>query len=207
MDQVQDFFNAVIHGDTAAVEAMIASQPDLVHRKSDGASALHFAALNGHRQIVDLLLDNGAELEVRDDQFNATPISWANEKGHMEIVRQLSDRGALVAIDKAAAFGMIDLVREYLDEGTEHLDTVGGWGAPLHEAALWGYPEIVELLLSHGADSSLTNVDGKTAFMIAREQVETGGKGTPIVFEGRRREILAGCSKVVEILKKRGVVR
>ncbi len=205
MDTTQDFFNAVKFGDTPAVTTFLEQQPALAMRELDGATPLHYAALEGRLELAEVLLDHGAELEARDRKFNATPIGWANERGHMELVRYLSDRGALVAIDRAAAFGMLDLIREYIDEGSEHLNSVGGFGAPIHEAALWGYPEIVQLLLASGADPAVESADGRTALAIARQQVSTGGAGTPLVSDVRRREIIDGCAKVVELFKKRGV--
>jgi len=102
---------------------------------------------------------------------------------------------------------MIDLIREYILEGTEHINTQGGFGTPLHEAALWGYPEIVSLLLDSGADPAVESVDGRSALAIAREQVKTGGAGTPLVSDTRRREIIDGCTKVVGVLTKHGVKR
>ena len=205
MDTTQDFFNAVKFGDGAAVKTFLAGRPALVHVKNEGATALHFAALQGHSEIVDILLEGGADMEARDDEFNATPIGWANERGHMTMVQYLSDHGALVAIDRAAAFGMIDLIREYILEGTDHLNTVGGFGAPLHEASLWGYPAIVGLLLDSGADPKLESADGRTAHAIAKSQIATGGGGTPLVSDVRRREIIDGCSAVVETFRQRGI--
>ncbi len=207
METIQDFFNAVKFGDDGAVKNFLENQPALVHRKVDGATALHYAALEGHRNVIDVLLEFGADLESRDDKFNATPIGWANEKGHPPIVQYLSERGAKVDLNRAAAFGMIDLVQEYLAESTEQINTVGGFGTPLHEAALWGHPEIVELLLQSGADPAIENVDGKTAVQIARRQIETGARDTPLVGPSRRREIENGCAKVLEVFRKRGIMR
>jgi len=206
MDNTQAFFNAVKFGDAAAVANLLEEQPALAQRVQDGATALHYAALYGHTEVADILLDRGADLEARDAEFDATPIGWANEKGHKNLVAHLSDRGALVSIDRAAAFGMIDLIREYILEGTEHLNTQGGFGTPLHEAALWGYPEIVSLLLDSGADPAVESADGRTALAIAREQVKSGGAGTPLVSDTRRREIIDGCTNVVGVLTKHGVV-
>ncbi len=207
METTQEFFNLVKFGDADNVRKLLDREPALVHRKSEGATALHYAAIHGHRIVVDVLLDFGADLDSRDDEFNSTPIGWANEKGHMALVHYLSERGAKVDLNRAAAFGMIDLVKEYLTESIEHINTIGGYGTPLHEAALWGYPAIVELLLHYGADSAIENVEGRTAMQIARQQIETGAKGTPLVDPKRRKEIETGCAKAVEVLRKRGVTR
>jgi ankyrin repeat protein len=47
-----------------------------------GASALHWAAINGHEEIVRWLVDSGAETELHDPRFESTPGGWARERGH-----------------------------------------------------------------------------------------------------------------------------
>ena len=52
-------------------------------------TALHWAAINGHRSTVDLLVARGARLTVRDARWNATPADWATEGGHTDIATAL----------------------------------------------------------------------------------------------------------------------
>ena len=60
---------------------------------------LLLASKRGHLDVVDVLLDRGAEVEVRDAASN-TPLSRAAAGGHAEIVRRLLDAGANVdAVD------------------------------------------------------------------------------------------------------------
>ena len=42
-------------------------------RLDTGRTPAHMAALNGHRQVLQLLADNGADLDARDTEGNATP--------------------------------------------------------------------------------------------------------------------------------------
>jgi Ankyrin repeats (3 copies) len=51
-----------------------------------GGTALMLAAANGHMETVKLLLDRGADLNVRDNE-GKTALVWAREKGHTEIVQ------------------------------------------------------------------------------------------------------------------------
>src|SRR5512143_3812016 len=75
-----EFFAAVKSADTARVRELVAADPALVQaRDEEGATALHHAAERGHRDIVRLLLENGAAINARDDRFNATPTGWAIE--------------------------------------------------------------------------------------------------------------------------------
>jgi len=92
MDDIQAFFSEVERGDVETVRAMMAAAPRLVHaRDATGATALHVAAFNGHRALVDLLLAAGAEINARDGRFGATPAGWA--------IEPLRERGALLGIE------------------------------------------------------------------------------------------------------------
>lgn len=43
----------------------------------EGETALHYAALGGHAEIVLLLLAHGADAGARERRFDATPLGWA----------------------------------------------------------------------------------------------------------------------------------
>ncbi|MFC7481628.1 ankyrin repeat domain-containing protein [Luedemannella flava] len=45
-------------------------------------TALHAAALDGHDDLVRLLLGLGADRSLRDVRFGATPADWARHQGH-----------------------------------------------------------------------------------------------------------------------------
>lgn len=54
---------------------------------------LHFAALNNHKDLIQLLLANGAEIEWVDEQ-KCTPLHLACKRGHFESVHLLLTSGA-----------------------------------------------------------------------------------------------------------------
>jgi ankyrin repeat protein len=87
-----DLFAAIKSGDVGRVRELLTSDPALVRVKDkDGATALHYATLNGYREIVGLLLENGAHINTRDDRFGATPTGWA--------IEYLREAGGLLAIE------------------------------------------------------------------------------------------------------------
>ena len=47
------------------------------HGRSMGETALHEAAMNGEREIAEILLAAGADPNARDIEFDATPAGWA----------------------------------------------------------------------------------------------------------------------------------
>ena len=60
-----------------------------------GASALHVAVLKDNREIVQLLLDNGANIEIKAlDEFKGSPLEWAAFFGIKDMAVFLVESGA-----------------------------------------------------------------------------------------------------------------
>ena len=55
-------------------------------------TALHLAAMNGHRAIVQMLLDAGADPTIRDAAHDGDPAGWAEHHGHTELAALLHAR-------------------------------------------------------------------------------------------------------------------
>ena len=92
------------------LRAMLAEEPSRVHeRGGDGQTPLHFAR---SRQVADLLLDAGADIDARDVDHRSTPAQWMIGDGagsaRWELARHLVERGASVDIFLAAALGLTD---------------------------------------------------------------------------------------------------
>jgi len=56
-------------------------------------SALHWAALQGHKDTTESLIHHGADIEA-EDKLAKTPLSLATEAGHYDIVDLLREHGA-----------------------------------------------------------------------------------------------------------------
>ncbi|MBO0860619.1 MAG: ankyrin repeat domain-containing protein [Chloracidobacterium sp.] len=80
---------AARNGHTQVVEYLLDRCRAIDAKGVFGATALHWAAINGHWSTVLLLL---AELRHRNSCFNSTPEAWAKEGGHMEIADALHTR-------------------------------------------------------------------------------------------------------------------
>lgn len=48
-------------------------------------TGLHYAAHNGHRALVEFLVERGADVTVKDTKVGSTPAGWAKHGGHSEI--------------------------------------------------------------------------------------------------------------------------
>ena len=103
---------------------------------------LHEAAANGHVEVVQLLLDNDAEVNIKTEG-SATPLHYASRGGHVDVMRVLLEAGANVA-----------------ERGT-------GCGTPLQWAAADGHLKAAELLLEYQADINQEGGDGLTALHVA----------------------------------------
>ena len=67
---------------------------DSAHILGDVLSdAMFAAARNGHTEVVEYLLDNGALIDAKG-VFGATGLHWAAINGHLKTVEFLIDRGA-----------------------------------------------------------------------------------------------------------------
>lgn len=162
---------AVSSGDASTVEALLAEAPDLVSRGDHlGRRPLHFAVEASQADLVDLLLDRGADVDAAgfssDDRLGGTgfrPVELAlwhhpywQQRNDYAIARQLLARGARYSITIAAALGDEDRVRELLGSNAALAnDQESGGKRPLSAAAERNHVGIVKLLLDAGADPNL----------------------------------------------------
>lgn len=92
MSDLQNMIEAVKQGDRERVRAILESDERLANQRDEsGATPLHYAALNGHRQIVQLLIERGADINSTDSEFGATPAGWA--------IEYLREMGGYLAIE------------------------------------------------------------------------------------------------------------
>jgi uncharacterized protein len=142
-----DVFEAAAVGRTERVGQLVGEDPGVAQAwSSDGFTALHLASFFGHAEIVDLLLDAGAEVDVpARNPMRVTPLHSAAASGHVGIATRLVERGADVNARQEGGF------------------------TPLHSAGQNGDQETARLLLKHGADPGLRTDDGRTAVDFARE--------------------------------------
>src|ERR1700738_2546979 len=80
MNEFERLIEAAKRGAVDEVAALVHQYPELVNKKDKiGATALHHAAFDGHREVVKVLVEAGAEVNAADDQYGATPAGWAIE--------------------------------------------------------------------------------------------------------------------------------
>ena len=88
------FVYACAHGHIEAAKLLLekGAEINVVPGGFDYAgTGLHYAALNGHRAMVEFLLKKDADREVKDTRVGSSAAGWAEHGGHLEIAELLKN--------------------------------------------------------------------------------------------------------------------
>ena len=127
------------------------------------ATPLHTAAREGNIEIAKALLDNGAKLNVLDED-GLTPLHYAIKYNKPEMVDYLLSRGAFVNIKdnnlnqnelhKAAITGNSEICKALLEAGASVNSPDHSNHSPLEYALHRGFHKLSYVMLANGADDS-----------------------------------------------------
>jgi ankyrin repeat protein len=170
MGDIDTLIEVVKTGELGKVRAMLAENFLLAsQRLPTGESALMTALYRGHADVVDALIDAGAEIDV----FAAAAT------GRTDDLRRAISPDTLNAyaydgwtpLHLAAFFGHADTVRLLIEEGADVHAVARNAIAntPLHAATAGRHTDAALLLLQHGADPFVADAGGYTALQIARQ--------------------------------------
>jgi ankyrin repeat protein len=147
---------AALQGDINTARKLLERQNFQINSKRNGGmTPLHLATIGGHRDIVELLLNNNANIEF-STPASQTPLHQAVKFNRIKVVDLLIDRGAdpnrALALHVATKQNYLDIVRLLISKGVDiNYQNDGIDKAPLHEAAERGFLEIAEILLASSA--------------------------------------------------------
>lgn len=180
-------------------------------------AALHIASREGHKEAVEWLLKNGAEVNLKG-KLQRTPLHFAAESGHNDVASVLIDNGGDILVrDEAGSTplhlacqgGDVALVQMLLSRGSSTEDRTATKETPLMFASRWAHLGVVKLLLDHGADVLATSEDGITTLHAAMQgfrlqRLECGHKSDGNGLDVVRRAIQDCCGAIVRLLISAG---
>jgi ankyrin repeat protein len=185
-----ELHDAVKSGDTAGVREIIAGRSDLINAADEaGDTPLHLACHNGQTDLVKVLVDAGAELDLTNER-GMTPLRWAIYSQKEDIVKVLLDRGAKTDDIHPMFGGLIDqafsaacqnnsgpgIVKMLMTHGTafdgSRVDALGM--SRLDWAVHFGNLSMARLALENGADvNMLSQRLGRTPLTAAVQKGHT----------------------------------
>ncbi|KAF5894567.1 histone-lysine N-methyltransferase EHMT2-like, partial [Clarias magur] len=137
---------AISNNQVEVTRYLIQSGACVYHAEEDGSTGLHHAAKLGNLEIVTLLLNTGQVDINAQDSGGWTPIIWAAEHKHTDVIRALLNRGADVTLkDKEM-------------------------NVCVHWASFAGSAEIAEMVLNAGCPLYSVNLHGDTPLHIAARE-------------------------------------
>ena len=155
------------NGEFHVVTQLIKNGASINAKDQDGLTPLHYAAANGHLDIVKILLEHSADIDLVDDhimdgtKLNRTALHRSICFGHKEVASLIIERGADVNQRDADGFAPLDMA--ILEDQGDIAETLIQNGADINAADGIGYTalhfaiedndiKLVNLLIKHGAN-------------------------------------------------------
>ncbi|KAK2608367.1 hypothetical protein QQS21_003052 [Conoideocrella luteorostrata] len=169
-------WHSVMGNQETLVETLLArSNVEVDSVSNAGLTPLLWAVANALERMVQLLLENGANIEAKDSDGN-TSLSTACMKGKFGIAKLLLESGANIEIRNVSGLTPLsiacwheanDVARLLIQRGAniEAKDPDGN--TSLSTACMKGKCGIAKLLLESSANIEITNVSGRTPLSIA----------------------------------------
>jgi ankyrin repeat protein len=201
-DALKAFLRAAAAGDADRVRQAITAAPALVdlpgpHPFWGGRpQALHVAIESDRREVFDLLLERGADVDgARGDYMHWTPLAVAIHSGRADMARDLIARGARVGLAEALMLGDDARVDAILDhDGARALATPApNEGTYLHLATT---THAIDRLLALGVAPDTKDHWGATAIEALSRR---GPAGVPLVAHLVARGVPAGPAELARL--------
>ncbi len=142
-----------------------------INEEYDDGILLVYAAQHGYIDIMKLLIEKGAEVNL-EDSYGMTPLYWAAINNNEDMTKFLiEEKGAEVdfeginsttALLEVSKNGYIEIVKILVAHGADINIKASISRTPLHYALEKGYMDIAEFLIKEGADVNIEDGDGMT---------------------------------------------
>lgn len=155
--------NVFFSENTKRIKTLVNIGYDVNKRNISGYSLLHHAASRGDKELVELLIAKGANVNTKD-QWGATPLHCISEGFHNEDDEALQTRLRKEGVHGLECrFGTKDeeaklrVAEVLISHGADVNSKASQSGTPLHKAAYFNKLQMAKLLIAHGAN--VTSVD------------------------------------------------
>lgn len=165
---------AAVEQDRADVVEMLLDlgmSPEIEHPSGGRARPLHTAAFRGSERSARVLLAHGADVDAREERYQAVPLGMASWAQHPHMVALLG--AASRDVWELAYTGCVERLRVVLGEEPALARVVNESG----ETPLMWLPddadralEAARLLIAHGANAAARDANGRTAARIAESR-------------------------------------
>jgi ankyrin repeat protein len=182
---------AVCLGRLPIVKLLLDARADVNKKNRDYYTSLHWAAHNGHEEVINILLDNGAHINARrfsdeNSQYGGdTPLYIAAQKGNKTVVEMLLQKnadinieggdqgyGGILPLEAASQKGHVEVVKMLLEKHND--DTI------LHKfiqnPLIWEDTIIIETLLKAGIKINTFDNKGRTPLALALVKTQSSGE-------------------------------
>ena len=109
---------------------------DVNYTTRQGYTPLYESVGTGNKEIVSILIEAGAKIDVDGDEYNGPPLVWAASKGDVDVMKLLIEKGGNINIEH---------------KKDRSLDT------PLHVASKNKKDNAIEFLVNKGAKLTIEN--------------------------------------------------
>ncbi|KAJ8669987.1 hypothetical protein QAD02_001246 [Eretmocerus hayati] len=193
-----------IRGDIEDVRGSLSKTPNKLNSVTwQGNTPLHLAVERGNKTIIEYLLDQGADLNIKN-AYGKSPLHLAFERNMKEIVNSFfscldfikhnpTDDHGLSHFHIACIYDQVEAVEHFINLGMDidapvDFDSIFWPGfTPLHFAAKFGSIRVAAILLKHGASYSTIDKHGLSAFDVAMPSRKISQKNTDDRFEIMRK--------------------
>lgn len=137
MSKIESLRMAIDTDDLESAGKLLSEDRELANSREKTPPPLHLAVYLNKPLMIDLLLDHGADIEIKDQDRSTTPVRYAIVYARQDIIRQLVSRGANVGAIQENGTTALEVAKKGAAGGFEEYKEL-----PSREE----YGEIVKLL-------------------------------------------------------------